>query len=133
MCSLQKVKCFLLGLLPPRGAGILCPLDIFGFLNSLRIELAGTGVDVTMIAPDFVLSEIHRHAMGADGRPLGRSPLQEEKIMTAEECAALIVPAMETRDRLLITSLRGKVGRWIRVFFPGLVDRIAGKAIRERK
>jgi len=95
--------------------------------------LAGTGVGVTMIAPDFVLSEIHRRALGADGRPLGKSPLQEAEIMTAEACAAQIVRAMGKRDRLLITSLRGKLGRWIRMFSPALVDRIAGKAIRERK
>jgi len=106
---------------------------LFGFFDSLRVELAGTGVGVTMIAPDFVLSEIHRRALGADGRPLGKSPLQEAEIMTAEACAAQIVRAMGKRDRLLITSLRGKVGRWIRMFSPALVDRIAGKAIRERK
>ena len=106
---------------------------LFGFFDSLRVELAGTGVDVTMIAPDFVLSEIHRRALGADGRPLGKSPLQEAEIMTAEACAAQIVRAMRKRDRLLITSLRGKLGRWIRMFSPALVDRIAGKAIRERK
>ncbi len=106
---------------------------LFGFFDSLRVELAGTGVGVTMIAPDFVLSEIHRRALGADGRPLGKSPLQEAEIMTAEACAAQIVRAMGKRNRLLITSLRGKVGRWIRMFSPALVDRIAGKAIRERK
>jgi hypothetical protein len=34
----------------------------FGFFDSLRIELEGTGVSVTMVAPDFVLSELHRRA-----------------------------------------------------------------------
>ncbi len=42
---------------------------MFGFFDSLRIELMGTGVTVTMIAPDFVLSEIHRRAFGKDGKP----------------------------------------------------------------
>ena len=31
---------------------------IVGFFESLRIELAGTGVGVTIVAPDFVQSEI---------------------------------------------------------------------------
>jgi NAD(P)-dependent dehydrogenase (short-subunit alcohol dehydrogenase family) len=53
---------------------------IFGFFDSLRIELAGTGVTVTLVAPDFVLSEIHRRAAGPDGRPLGHSPMQESTI-----------------------------------------------------
>ncbi|MGZ6291255.1 MAG: SDR family oxidoreductase [Syntrophales bacterium] len=106
---------------------------LFGFFDSLRIELDGTGVSITMVAPDFVLSELHRRAMGHDGKPLGKSPLQEGKIMTAEKCAALIVNAMESRDRLLLTSCRAKVGRWIRMLSPRSVDSIAKRAIRDRK
>jgi len=106
---------------------------LFGFFDSLRIELADTGVSVTMIAPDFVLSEIHRRAIGPDGRPLGQSPMQESKIMSAEQCAAMIVRAMRKRQRLLITSLRGRLGRWVRLLAPGLIDAIARTAIREGK
>jgi len=103
---------------------------VFGFFDSLRIELRDTGVSVTIIAPDFVRSEIHRRALGPDGRPSGKSPLQESKIMSAEKCAALTVRAMEKRQRLLITSLRGRLGRIVRLFAPGLIDRIAMKAVR---
>jgi short-subunit dehydrogenase len=106
---------------------------LFGFFDSLRIELEGTGVDVTIIAPDFVLSEIHRRSLGRDGKPLGKSPMQEGKIMTAEKCATLIVKAMENRQRLLLTSRRAKLGRWVRMFSPRFIDYVAKKAIRERK
>ena len=61
----------------------------FGFFDSLRIELDGTGVDVVMIAPDFVVTQIHKRALAGSGRPLGESPLQESKVMSAQECAAL--------------------------------------------
>ncbi len=104
-----------------------------GFFDSLRIELEDTGVTVTVIAPDFVVSQIHRRALGADGRPLGETPMQEARIMTAERCAELIVTAMEKRQRLLITSLRGKLGRWFKLIAPGLIDRIARKAIEQRR
>jgi NAD(P)-dependent dehydrogenase (short-subunit alcohol dehydrogenase family) len=104
-----------------------------GFFDSLRIELADGGVSVTVIAPDFVVSQIHRRAMGADGRPLGQTPMQESRIMTAERCAELIVGAMEKRQRLLITSARGKLGRWLKLIAPGLIDRIAKKAIEQRR
>jgi short-subunit dehydrogenase len=102
---------------------------VFGFFDSLRIELADTGVSVTMIAPDFVVSDIHNRAIGPDGKPLGKSPLQESKIMTAEECAALTVDAMERRQRLLITSWRGRLGRFVRLFAPGFIDGIARRAV----
>ena len=104
---------------------------LFGFFDSLRIELQGSGVTVTMIAPDFVVSEIHRRAIGPDGRPLGKSPMQESKIMSAEECARHIVWAMERRKRLWIGSARGRLGRWVRLVAPGVIDAVARRAIRE--
>jgi short-subunit dehydrogenase len=103
-----------------------------GFFDSLRIELRGSGVDVTVIAPDFVVSQIHRRALGADGRALGASPMVEPKIMTSEQCARLIRGAMQRRQRLLVTSLRGKLGRALKAFAPGLVDRLAARAIRNK-
>ena len=105
---------------------------VVGFCDSLRIELAPLGVSVTVIAPDFVLTEAHRRAVGPDGEPLGASPLEEGRIMTAAECAHRIVRAIDRRERLVITSLRGRVGRWFKLLSPGLVDRIAARAIRRR-
>jgi short-subunit dehydrogenase len=104
-----------------------------GFFDSLRIELAGSGVAVTIVAPDFVVSQIHRRAVGPDGAPLGVTPMQEAHIMSAEECARRILAAMRRRDRLLITSARGRLGRWARLLAPAAVDRIAARAIRERR
>ena len=104
-----------------------------GFFESLRIELGGSGVDVTIVAPDFVRSELHKGALGADGRPLGVSPMDEPHIMTSEQCARLIARAMRRRQRLLITSRRGRLGRWARLVTPALVDRIAERAIRLRR
>ena len=103
---------------------------VFGLFESLRIEVAEHGVSVTMIAPDFVQSEIHVRAYGPDGRPVGDSTIAERVAMPAEECASLIVGAMERRQRLLITSLRGRLGRFVRLVAPGLIDRIAARAIR---
>jgi short-subunit dehydrogenase len=104
---------------------------VFGFFDSLRIELDRTGVSVTIVAPYFVASEIRLRAAGPDGKPLGTSPMKEDEIMTAEECAALTVRGMERRQRLVIMNWRGRFGRLVRIFAPGLVDRIALKAVRE--
>jgi short-subunit dehydrogenase len=105
---------------------------MIGFFDSLRIELAGSGVDVSIVAPDFVVTEIHKRAIGPDGQPLGESPMVQTKIMTAEECARGIVRAIEKRQRLLLMSTRGKLGWFLKFLAPRLLDRIAAKAIRER-
>jgi short-subunit dehydrogenase len=117
---------------PERTAYAASKHAVVGFHDSLRIELQGSGVSVTVIAPDFVRSQIHKRALGADGRPLGESPLRQDRIMSAEECAQLIVPAIERRQRLLLTSARGRLGRWLKLIAPAAIDRIAARAIRER-
>ena len=103
-----------------------------GFFDSLRIELRGSGVDISVVAPDFVVSEIHKRAIGPDGEPLGESPMQQSKIMTAKDCADRIVRAIEKRERLVLMSTRGRLGRWLKRLAPTWIDRIAEKAIRQR-
>ena len=117
---------------PERTAYAASKHALVGFLDSLRIELDGTGVSVTVVAPDFVISRIHERAIGADGRPLGASPLRQDRVMTAEACARLIRDAALRRRRLLVTSTRGRLGRLLRVFAPSLVDRLAARAIARR-
>ena len=119
--------------LPARSGYCASKHAMVGFFDSLRIELAGSGVSVTVVAPDFVVSQIHRRAVDGKGQPLGESPMQEDRIMSAEECAALILKATERRQRLLVTSGRGRLGRWLKLIAPDAVDRIARKAIEERR
>jgi hypothetical protein len=51
--------------------------------------------------------------------------------MTAATCARLILASAARRDRELIPSLRGKIGLWLKLLAPSLIDRIARKAIAE--
>jgi short-subunit dehydrogenase len=106
---------------------------VIGFFESLRVELDGTGVSVTLICPDFVVSEIHKRALGPDGTPLGDNPMQNSNMMTADECARLMIASIERRERMLITSGRGRLARWLQLLRPQLIDSTAAKAIREKK
>ncbi len=102
-----------------------------GFFDSLRVELRGTGVDVTVVCPYWVQSEIRRRAAGPDGRTVGASPVREDEVMTAEECARLVVRAMERRQRMHVMTFKGELGRWVKLVAPALVDRMAAEAVRK--
>ena len=102
---------------------------VTGFFESLRIELAPANVGVTIIYPSFVATNTHRRAFGGDGNPLGQSPVHAQDVMSVDECVDLIIPAIQKRKRELIMSVRGKVGQWIKLIAPELVDSIARKAI----
>jgi len=100
-----------------------------GFFDSLGIELAGSGVSVTMIYPGFVSTGIRENATGPDGKAIGVSPVNEGDVMSAEVCARRIVTAIERREREVVMTARGKVGQWLKLIAPGLVDRIARRAV----
>jgi short-subunit dehydrogenase len=117
--------------IPKRSGYAASKHAMVGFFDTLRIELAEHGIGVTMIYPDFVATETRKRALGADGKPMGKSPVRESEVMSAERCAKLIIQAAATRKRELIMTWRGKVGLWVKLIAPGVVDRVAKKAIIE--
>jgi NAD(P)-dependent dehydrogenase (short-subunit alcohol dehydrogenase family) len=100
---------------------------VFGFCDSLRIELAGTGVSVTVIAPDFVATEIYQHALNGDSRPLASDPWARKPQMSAEDCARRMLAAIVRRRRRLVLSWRGRLAMVGKTFFPGLLDFVVGR------
>ncbi|MGB2911105.1 MAG: SDR family oxidoreductase [Anaerolineales bacterium] len=94
-----------------------------GFFDSLRNELADSGVSVTMIYPGWVSTGISSRALRADGKPTGKISVQEEGAMPVDDCARQIVQAVAMRKREVVMTLQGKLGLWIRLIAPGAVDR----------
>ncbi len=103
-----------------------------GFFDSLRIELAESGVTVTVAYPGFVDTGIGERALGADGLPLGDRAFMREGVMTTEECSRLIVDAAASRKREIIMTFRGRMGQWLKLIAPGAVDKMALAMITKR-
>jgi len=117
--------------IPKRSGYAASKHAMVGFFDTLRIEIAEYGISVTMIYPDFVATETRKRALGADGKPIGKSSVREDEVMPAEKCAQLIIQAAASRKRELVMTWRGKVGLWVKLIAPGVVDRVAKKAILE--
>jgi short-subunit dehydrogenase len=105
-----------------------------GFFDSIRIELEDDGVDVLVVSPGFVETEIRAKAIDGRGVAHGESKRDESKpdTMTVEECSRQIVDAIRERKREVVMTLRGKVGMWVKLFAPGVIDRVAKKALEEK-
>jgi short-subunit dehydrogenase len=105
-----------------------------GFFDSLRIELLGTGTDVLVVSPGFVATDIRARALGPEGKPLGESQRDESgPTMDVETCANIILRAMEKRERDVVMTLTGRVGQVLKLVAPGLLDRLAARAVRGKQ
>lgn len=51
--------------------------------------------------------------------------------MTVQECARLIVDGMERRRREIVITGKGKLGRWLKLLAPGLVEKMALAALKD--
>lgn len=97
-----------------------------GFFDSLRIELMDDGVDVLVVSPGFVATAIRASALGSDGGALKASPRNEaEGTMSVDACVGIIVRAMARRDREVVMTLKARIGLWLKLIAPALVDRLA--------
>jgi dehydrogenase/reductase SDR family member 7B len=95
-----------------------------GFLESLRTEMMKTGVHVMTACPGFTASNIRKTSLTADGSTQGESPRDEGKMMTSEECAALIYKATLKRKKYIIMTAQGKMTVFLNKWFPGMMDKV---------
>lgn len=95
-----------------------------GFLEALRTELLHSGVHVMWVSPGFTASNIRNVARSKDGSAQAETPLNEAKLMSAEECARIIIDAVEKRKRTVIMTGQGKLAVWLNKLFPSLADKL---------
>ena len=113
--------------LPGRTGYSASKFALQGFLESLRTELLYTGVNVMWVSPGFTASNIRNVARSNDGSPQAETPLDESKLMTAGECARLILDGIEKRKRTIVMTRQGKLAVWLNKLLPALADKMVYK------
>jgi short-subunit dehydrogenase len=116
---------------PGRSAYCATKFAMTGFFEALRVELAAQGVSVTIAYPGVVATQIRHRGFNAAGQPAGKSGLDESGAMTVEECVRLIIEGMDRRQRDVVMSTKGKLGRWLKLLVPGRVDAMALAALNK--
>ena len=116
---------------PGRTAYSASKFAMTGFFEALRAELVGAGVSVTTAYPGVVLTNIRSHGLNAAGQAAGSSGLKEDKAMGVEECASLILRGMQRRQREVVMTAPGKVGRFLKLLLPAAVERMALNALKD--
>ena len=133
--SIRKNKGIIVGVssiagyrgLPGRTGYSSSKFALQGFLEALRTELLHTGAHVMWVSPGFTASNIRNVARSETGTAQGETPLDEGKLMTAEQCAAIILSGMENRKRSIVMTGQGKLTVWLNKLFPALADKLVYK------
>lgn len=114
--------------LPGRSGYSASKFAVRGFLQTIRVENLKTGLHVLVAAPGFTSSEIRKSALNANGQQQGETPRNENKMMSAEECAAYIYKAVQKRKtELVLTFAEGKLTVFLSKFFPRFIDKMSYK------
>ncbi len=113
--------------LPGRSGYSASKFAVNGWMEALRTELLETGVNVMWVCPGFTTSNIRNVALNKEAKSQGESPMDEGKMMSAEECARHILHAIEKRKRTLVLTFDGKRTVFINKFFPSIADKLVRK------
>jgi short-subunit dehydrogenase len=76
------------------------------------------------VCPGFTTSNIRNAALNNKGESQGESPMDEDKMMSAKECARIILHAIEKRKRTIVMTFTGKQTVFLNKFFPRLADKM---------
>lgn len=116
---------------PVPGLSLYCASKhgLRGFTHSMAHELAGTAVDVTLVCPDTIDTQMTRDQLGRESAALIFSG---RRLLDADDVARVILDdALERRPlEILIPSGRGLLAK-LAAFSPGIARRLAPAFLRK--
>ncbi|MEO1921297.1 MAG: SDR family NAD(P)-dependent oxidoreductase [Sphingomonadaceae bacterium] len=89
---------------PLRTAYSAAKFGLIGYADALRAEVKQHGIDVHVIAPGSVATDVSKNALGADAKPRGFSDEAIDNGMPVGKAAREIVDAVTAGEREVIVS-----------------------------
>lgn len=99
---------------------------LHGYYDALRAEVADSGIEVNVICPGYVQTDISRNALQGDGDKHGKMDEGQATGLSAEDCANRIIRAIE-KNRAEVIIGKEWIFVTIRRFFPSIYRRFLRK------
>jgi short-subunit dehydrogenase len=107
-----------------------------GYFYSLGFELAQHGIQVQVMEPGFVKTEVTLSAMTATGEPYGKMDTTHANAMSAEAFSKRAIQQLEAgKTEIIIAGMEGIALRlrwWFPALYRFLIHRFAMKVLKER-
>lgn len=101
---------------------------LHGFFDSLRAEVAGDNILITLVCPGFVHTDVSRNALTGDGTPQGTMDEATSKGLSARACAAEIVRAVAAGRTEAYIGGTETLGVYLKRLSPALFARVIARA-----
>jgi short-subunit dehydrogenase len=101
--------------------------SLHGFFDALRAEVARQGIQVTLVCPGFIQTNVSLNALKGDGTRHGKMDAGTAKGMPADICAAKILKGIARRKKEFYVGGWDKYSVYLKRFFPGLFARMIAR------
>jgi short-subunit dehydrogenase len=97
---------------------------LHGFFDSLRMEVEDDGIQVTLITPGFIATEISKHALDKSGNPTGEMDNNQAQGISSEECAKQILVGIAAGKREFGVGGKELRALFLHRYFPNIFRKI---------
>ena len=109
---------------PLRSAYSASKHALHGYFDSLRAEVAKDGIDITIVCPGYIRTNVSRNAMTGDGSKFGQMDETHVSATTPEACARAVVDGVAKRKREVHVGGKEVWAILLQRLLPGLVARV---------
>lgn len=103
---------------------------LHGFYDTLRAETATDGIQVMLVCPGFVNTNVAKNSLDRTGNPIGKNNKMIENGIDPGDLARKVIRALrDGKEEVLLAGTKEKMGVWLKRFAPGLFS----KYIRNNK
>lgn len=97
---------------------------LHGFFDVLRMEHEKDGIDVTLICPGFVQTNVAKNALTSDGSEQNKDDDATQRGLVVEAFVQKMVRALERKKFEAYLGKKEVVGVYLKRFFPKLLHRV---------
>ncbi|MBI3510590.1 MAG: SDR family oxidoreductase [Bacteroidetes bacterium] len=104
---------------------------LHGFFETLRLETENEGIKILIAVPGKIKTDISLNAVKADGSKHAKMDKSQEEGMPAEECAQIILNAMNAGKEEILIGGREIKAVWMKRHFPKWFGKIIRRQAKE--
>jgi len=100
---------------------------LHGYYDSLRMEIEKDNVQVHLVTPGFIATEISKHALNSSGEADGAMDAHQAQGISAQNCASQIIRGVEQNKNEFGVGGKELWSLFLHRYFPSLFKRILKK------